>query len=524
MSIRITHRQMGLVAAATAAIAVVGVLAVPAAAQDNRPAFVIGVERNMEMTEVAVDSSVSNQGFRILYSMYDNLIRTDYRGDLSLKPALATSWQRLDDRTVELTLRQGVKFHNGEELTSEDVVFTFGPERMSTENSPGYAPTRFAWSKLDRVEAVGKYKVRIISKTPDPILELRIAGWTGQIISKKGFQDAGDWQAWASKAVGTGPFKVTENKVGQYIHMEAFDDYWGGKPNVKSVRWLVIPETSVRIAALAAGEIDIATGLSPDNFADIRRFDELEVVGGPIDNFRVIVFDNRYPVVKDVHVRRAIGLAIDRELIVETLWGGMTGVPISHQWDTFGKMVNPQRTMPRFDPDEAKAELALSNYKGEEIKYCMRNNAYDQEVATAEAMAEMWQAVGLNVSINVLENWAQGQDCAKQGFFNWSNTATYPDPVGAIIRLYGPNSNPQAAGQYKNDEFNRLTEVLETSMDSQTRYDAFQKMLDIFDWDDPPAIILHQNAQFYGKRKNIDWTPYLGHYMDLRPDNLKIED
>ena len=90
---------------------------------------------------------------------------------------LATEWRRLDDLTMEFTLRQGVKFHDGSEMTSEDVAFTFGPERMMSPQSRGYAPSRPFLGTIDRVEATGPHTVRVVTRQSDPLLERRLAGW-----------------------------------------------------------------------------------------------------------------------------------------------------------------------------------------------------------------------------------------------------------------------------------------------------------------------------------------------------------
>ena len=92
---------------------------------------------------------------------------------------LATEWRRLDDLTMEFTLRQGVKFHDGSEMTSEDVAFTFGPERMMSPQSRGYAPSRPFLGTIDRVEATGPHTVRVVTRQSDPLLERRLAGWGG---------------------------------------------------------------------------------------------------------------------------------------------------------------------------------------------------------------------------------------------------------------------------------------------------------------------------------------------------------
>jgi peptide/nickel transport system substrate-binding protein len=168
----------------------------------------IGVQANPDTLEPGRE--YSNTSWRVHANMYDTLIGMDVRDGFKLKPALATSWRRIDERNVEVTLRDGVKFHNGDVLRAEDVVFTFGPERMSSENAPTYALTRPTLGRIEKVEATGPMSVRFTARGPDPLLERRIAHFPSQIISKRAYLAAKDFDAWQQAPVGTGPFRIKE--------------------------------------------------------------------------------------------------------------------------------------------------------------------------------------------------------------------------------------------------------------------------------------------------------------------------
>ena len=105
-----------------------------------------------------------NPGYRVMHNMYDTLIAVDYKAGGKLVPGLATSWRRLDPKTLELTLRDGVVFHDGSPFTAEDVVFTFSEERISKPDSPGFPTAQQHLSTIERAEAVGKNTVRVITK------------------------------------------------------------------------------------------------------------------------------------------------------------------------------------------------------------------------------------------------------------------------------------------------------------------------------------------------------------------------
>ena len=145
----------------------------------------IAVQANPPTAEV-IDPE-SNVGYRANYSMHDTLLQFDYAGDMSLTPHLATSWKWIEPTVLEVKLREGVKFHDGREMTSDDVVFSFGPERLTGEKAPGLPMVRRYWVSLDHVEAVDKYTVRFYTTYEDPIFLQRLTAWTSQIISKAAY-------------------------------------------------------------------------------------------------------------------------------------------------------------------------------------------------------------------------------------------------------------------------------------------------------------------------------------------------
>ena len=289
---------------------------------DNRPTVRVAVQQVANSGTLTPLREQSNVGSRSFPMIYAGLIELDRQGDLSLKPGLATSWKRIDDFTVELKLRKGVKFHNGDEMTDDDVAFTFGPEYMfgstkplvvgqvaatiatTTNQTPATAVklpaatlppevpavARRMWPSLAQVKVIDKYTVRFINLAPDLTLEGRLAR-SSEIISKRAFLEAKDWASWARSPVAAGPFKVKEFKPDNSLVLTAHDAYFGGKPNVKEVRYQVVPEVSGRVNGLLSGEYDFVTDIPPDQIKTIEANPKFEVVGGPVLNHRIIVFD-----------------------------------------------------------------------------------------------------------------------------------------------------------------------------------------------------------------------------------------
>ncbi|HTJ59490.1 MAG TPA: ABC transporter substrate-binding protein [Devosiaceae bacterium] len=467
---------------------------------------------------------LSNVGTRITYSMFDTLIRRDFLsqpggGGSALVPGLAESWKRLDDATLELKLRPNVLFHNGAPFTAEDAAFTFSPERIlgPTAKLP---EAKAYFSVIDHIDIVDPLTIRIVTKHPDPLIEERLSSWASWIVNKA------DWQAKAATdgglphfPVGTGPFKLADYKTDQHVQLVANDGYFGGKPTVASVTFRKVPEPSVRVAGLVSGEFDVITNVSPDQIPQINGYTDIETRSVVLANSHVLVYNTFNPVLKDKRVRQALNLAIDRKLLVDALWGGKAVVPNGHQYPEFGDMYDPKRPGFEYNPDKARKLLADAGYKGDEIVYATQPNYYLNAVPAAQAIIEMWKAVGVNATLNVTDA-LDSLPNDKLMVRNWSNSTRYPDPLGAIWVSWGPHGGAQQ--QWKTwapTTFNQVGTELETTVDLPKRQALAKQLLDIWE-DEAPGTILYQPLETYGVRKSLKWQPYTFYYMDLRPYNL----
>ena len=513
---------------------------------DARPAISIAVQKISNSNTLEVLREQSNVGERIFFSsLWEGLIARDWRGSLGPVPGLATAWRRVSDQVVELTLREGVKFHDGSTMTAEDVAFSFGPERMFGDTQPvaqgrtisvrGDAiPTRAgrelpaevpavarrAWPALERVEIVDARTVRFHNATPDVTMEGRLSRYGSEIMSRRSYADAPSWFDWARKPNLTGPYKVVEFRPDQSLTLAAHDAYWGGRPPIRQIRFLEVPEVSARINALRSGEVQFACDIPPDQIPGIERDRAYEVQGGTILNHRITCFDKTHAALRDPRVRRAFTHAIDRGAIVDSLWSGRTVVPRGLQWDYYGEMFVADWEVPKYDVAEARRLLREAGYRGEPIPYRLLNNYYTNQTPTAQVLVEMWRAVGLNVAIEMKENWSQILERSPgRAVRDWSNSAPFNDPVSSLVAQHGPNGQQQQVGEYANDELNRLSVELETSTDHARRRVVFRRLLEIAEREDPAYTVLHQNATFTAKRRDIRWKASPAFAMDFRQGN-----
>ena len=513
---------------------------------DRRPNITIAVQQIANSAALEPLREQSNVGQRAFSFIFERLIMENLLGQLEAVPGLAESWKRIDDRTVEFTLRKGVRFHNGDEMTADDVVFTFSRDRMfgpdydissnktlftsvlirdsvEGKNLPPEVPAvaKRLFPALERVEAIDKYTVRFTNRTPDVTLEGRIGRMGSDIISRRAFMEAKTWLDWARAPVSTGPYKVREFLTDRSLMLDAHDDYWGGQPPIKSVRLVVVPEVATRINGLLAGQFDFICDVPPDQIPGIEKNPKFEVLGSTIVNHRLTVFDKNHPQLIDPRVRQAFTHSIDRQAIVDSLWSGRTRVPAGLQWEFYGPMFVEGWTVPAFDLAKAKALLKAANYKGDPIPYRLLSNYYTNQVATAQVLVEMWRQAGLNVQIEMKENWQQiFETNAPRAVRDWSNSAGFNDPISSIVAQHGPQGQQQQVGEWTNEEMNKLSVALEVETDMQKRKAMFRRMLEICEREDPAYTVLHQNATFTAKRKDIRWKASPSFAMEFRTVNF----
>jgi peptide/nickel transport system substrate-binding protein len=518
-------KRRDLLAGATAAAALPRIaIAQTTPVSDTRPSITVAVQKISNTgTLDPLHEQSSNACERWVGSILETLIARDQQGKLERVPGLATGWKRIDAATVELTLRPGVRMHDGREMSAEDVAFSFGPEHMFGAKLPADIPAiaRRHWPALKSVQIVDKQTVRFVNASPDVTMEGRLSAGGSEIVSRAAWLAGGTWQANARTACGTGPYRVAVFEPDQTLVLVSHDTYWGGRPPLRRITFVEIPEAAARIAGLLAGEYDFATDIPPDQISEIVRDPRFEVQGGEVLNHRIVTFDKHHPALADARVRLAMAHAADGQAIVESLWGGRTRVPPGLQWEFYGPMFVPGWTVPPTDPVRAVALIKASGYRGEPISYRVRNDYYAAETATAQILAELWRQVGLNIQIEVKENWAQVLDKPGRGVRDWSNSATFDDPVSSIVAQHGPDGAEQTDGEWTNAEMNTLSNAMVESTDMPARRKMFARMLQICEREDPAYLVLHQNAVFTAKRKALPWRASPSFFLDFSPRNWR---
>ena len=473
--------------------------------------LVIGVASTPENLDPAYQ--VGNRNIRINYNIFDTLILSDQLDNSALKPMLAKSWERIDDLSLKIVLRDDVKFHNGDPLTAKDVAFSF--ERLKSADAQ-YSLAKSLLGIISDIEVVDDYTVIIKTSTIDPIVEHRLASNFGAWIVPKNYIESVGLETFGSKPIGTGPYKVQSFSPDKVV-LERFEDYWGEKPVAKIIEYRNIPESSARITAIVNGEIDILVQLPPDQESVIEKYEDLTIVGQNITNMHMLVYNTGAGPLKDKKLRQALSLAIDRQLLSDTLWKGKAIVPKGHQYPQFGEYYFDDYPVMEYNLEKAKQLVKESSYNGEVIEYELRSGYYTFGNEVAEVIVDMWSKIGVKGQVLFKEK------SEYKMVRNWSNTMRFPDPSGGLWLLWGPESGRQKkTWKDASDEFNKTGTEMESIMDPVRRKELARKLMDL--WiEEAPGTALYYPYESWVIRKGINWTPYASQAMDFRANNFSIE-
>ena len=447
--------------------------------------------------------------------------------DGSIVPMLAESWEISPDQlTWTFHLRKDVKFSDGSPFTAEDVMFNL--ERIKTKTIRDRAVT------IKSMEAVDAHTLKITTNAPDGVLPDNLA--EVRLMSKAYTTKVGDEEV-NLKPMGTGPYILKEWIKEDHITMEPNPLYWGKKPSISNVRFRPITNAATRTAALLTGEVDIAEDIPVRDVERVKRTKGIDVLAVPGRRLIYMHIDaNREPTpaiagdknpMKDLRVRQAMSLGIDRETIVRVTLNN-SGYPTGQLLLEGKRGFVPGRGVPEYNPEKAQALLAEAGYpKGFTLTFDAPNGRYINDAQVAQAIASQWAKIGINVDLRlhpksvffdfvrpgdksslVMTGWAEEVDSGKM-----SNVLFY-----SRGKIAGKgNSN---RGHYSNPEFDSLIDQADATADIAKRGELLEKA-SLAILDDVGVIPLYFNQDLYGKKANVDFTPranknIMAHEIDIK--------
>ncbi|MEZ3117014.1 ABC transporter substrate-binding protein [Halobaculum sp. MBLA0147] len=446
----------------------------------------------------------------IVGQAYEGLMDRNKTG--GIVEALATNWERVEPGVARFTLRDGVTFHNGDDLTAEDVAFSI--RRIVFDDTGIASPQKNDLGAVSEVEA-GDGEVTVRFDGLNPIV-FQLFATNGPVVQQSWIESNGS-DFINRNANGTGPFQLTNYDSGNEVSFERNEEYWGEVPEVATTTLNASSESSTRVNRLLAEESEIVTNVPPQ---EVSRVESSDVAGvNPVPSTRIIFLQMRYDVepFSNKQFRQALNYAVDVESIVENVlngFGSITGQPTLEQFTGYNPDVDPYP----YDPEQAEQLVEESGFAGAEITLETPIGRYLKDVEVAQAAASDIDSLS-NVSCEVrqrefsslVQDITTGNIEDKPNFnlLGWGNGEF--DASQTIIPLLTTDG---ALTILKNDEIDSLMQEAQNEADPQAREEILQeanaRLHDLAPW-----VFMHQQFSVYGVASDVEWQPRSDEFIDV---------
>lgn len=451
-------------------------LSLPAKGASDKPkrggTLTMAIRKDIRVLNPMIRTSSTDQSIREL--MFESLLSLDDKG--RIKGNLAESWKVSDDgKLYTFKVRRGVKFHNGQEMTAEDLKFAVDYTINPKNGAYGIRLLR----TVQRAETDGKYTLKIRLKKPNPaFLSFLISIKAFSAVPKESIPEG--VRKIPNFPPGTGPFKFVEWSPKQRIVLERFDGYWGHKPYIDRLVMRPIKNATVRFTALRAGDVDLIERTSLEWVSQVQkgRFPNIGVAQARYAGLRGITFNVADPPFNNKKLRRAVGHAVNKQELLNAAFFGFGTVddqkyPKGHTWHFDGL------PWPEYNPDKAKALLKEAGYKGEPIELIAAPGEV-QETEAAVLQAQL-KRVGVKVKLAIMDVAAYNERERKGTFaFRFRGGGFFPDPWTTYARhlICEKDLKKRIANVsgYCDQQVQNLLKKAESEQDANKRRELFRQI------------------------------------------------
>lgn len=458
----------------------------------------MGIYRDLELMNPLVATRSIDEDLRTL--MFEPLLALDAKD--RVRPHLADSWEiSKDGKTYTLKLRKGVKFHDGQEMTAEDVKFS-ADYTMNPKNG-AFGANQLAL--VDRVEPSDRYIVKFHLKSSTPAFLSSLTQITTFSVIPKGSLEEG-LQKPTTYPPGTGPFRFIEWQPKQRLIFERFDGYWGPKALLERIAMVPILDDTARITALRTGDIDLIER-TPREWVRQVVDGKLKDIGyekAPHSSFRRIVFNVASPPFDNKKIRQAVAHAINRKEILDAAYFGLgepndQKFPKGHPWNIEGLRA------PSHNIAKARALLKEAGYQGEAVELLIIQSAAEQAEATA--LQAQLKKIGIPIQLTMMDAAAANSRFRRGEFaLRFSGTSLFTDPSP----MYGPGlvcepdlkKRATNSSGYCDKEMEALLKKADTELDIAKRRAIFRQVVAKL-FDDVPELFLGFVPETFTFRRHV---------------------
>lgn len=455
---------------------------------------------------------ISQDTLQMATMVFDPLVR--YNHKLEVEPRLAESWEQLEPTVMRFHLRKGVKFHSGNEMTADDVIFSFNREKKSADYKSLFEP-------YEAMKKVDEYTVDLIMKQPYPLV-LPNMSYLFVMDSKfySGKDENGRDKDLIEKSTGTfasihesgtGPFTLESRQQGVKSVYKAFPDYWNkaNRGNIDSITLTPIKENATRVSALLSGDVDWIYPVPPTDIERVKKSKNHSLYSIPSDRMITVQMNAKVvPEFKDVKVRQAVVNAVNNEGIVEKIMRG--NATAGAQFSTEGYSGYNATLKPRYDLAKAQSLMKEAGQeKGFSVNMIAPNNRYVNDEKIAQTVAAQLAKINIKVNLTTMpkaQYWDEFDKCASGlQMIGWSSdtgdSANYSEFL-TMTRDAETGFGQYNCNDYSNPALDKLIKQANLETDTDKRNKILQEVSKI-EYDDAVVIPLHFENLNWGYHKKF---------------------
>lgn len=483
-------------------IVVLGNLFFPVFATKEDGTLVVAIPDAPSYMDPQIQASIGT--YRVTTQIFDRLVSLDV--DMNIIPGLAESWDIENDTTTVFHLRKGVKFHNGEEMTAEDVKYSL--ERCIASSGVNYN-----YLIISDIKIIDNYTIEIVTKEPFNALLYRLTLDAASIISKKADTNPEEFN---KHPVGAGPFKFVSWEIGGDVVLEANENYYKGAPQIKKLIFRQIPEALNRSIGLETGEIDLAYDLAITDIEMLKENKNIVVKTVPSTTVWYLGFNVQKKPLDNVKIRQAVAYGLNTQDVIDIVFNGMAS-PAHNTMLTPGLFgYAPDTIVYEYNIEKAKEMLTEAGYPdGFTTTLWCSDSQVMRDIAVV--IQEQLRLIGIVADIKTVEagNYYSATGAGEQDMFILSKTSIDPDSM--LRAMYHTDAFGLSGNRsfWASPEVDEKLNLASTTTDQEKAKELYKEIQTIVAEQLPliPIMIENLNAGMQSYVKGFELYPGKSHYI-----------